>query len=119
MKPSEILADFPIGPGDIHTNALFLRIALRYLADHVEMAELENGDLLHDVTDFRQWLQQLAAAKPGESSPGFGNHRLRSTGRVLDCCPRCGHVHHDQKECGEEIGPGKTCGCVYNVQVSA
>jgi len=30
-------------------------------------------------------------------------------------CPDCGHVHHGDDECGEELGGGRVCRCERRV----
>lgn len=119
MKPYELLADLPQGPGDSHENILFLRLVLRYLADHVYQAELNSGARLSDPINVRQWLEELASAtRPetsdvteGQATPEFRT-RLRVTGRVQEpeVCHRCGHTHQG-RECGEDIGGGRKCRC--------
>lgn len=38
---------------------------------------------------------------------------LRS--RYEEMCPRCGHVHQGDRECGEDIGGGRRCRCEMEV----
>lgn len=114
MTPSELIPDFPLGPGDQHANRAAARILLLFLADHVHDATLKNGLVLRDRTDFDMWLRELAEGLRKVSPPlTFGNHRLRTSGRVVDqdWCPDCGHLHADPTECGFPIGGGRICLC--------
>jgi hypothetical protein len=45
----------------------------------------------------------------------FGT-RPAVTHRAIDrTCPRCGHLHQGEKECGEQIGGGRICRCELDV----
>ena len=33
--------------------------------------------------------------------------------RWEDTCPRCGHVHQADAECGEALGGGRICRCEF------
>lgn len=110
MSPSCLMADVPCAPGSRREAELHYRILLRYLADHVYTATLANGAGVRDALDFRQWLEECAAA----IAPG-----ARPSASVSLDCPRCGHTHQNAKDCGQEIRPGEFCGCVYEMRVTA
>ena len=38
--------------------------------------------------------------------------RQRSIG---DTCPRCGHIHHEDSECGEPLGGSRICRCEFSM----
>ncbi len=114
MKPSELLADLPLGPGDAHENRLFFRLIMRYLADHVYSAELSNGSPLRDMLDFRRWLEELVSESPEQPVSDGAPRRLRLDGstnpRFEETCNRCGHVHQG-RVCGMQMGGGPECRC--------
>lgn len=56
MTTHDLLSDFDCGPGDTRQGLLYARLLLRYLADHVYVAEPK----LQDATDFKRWLRELA-----------------------------------------------------------
>ncbi len=83
-------------------NALDPRECFLYLAAHAHEARLANGCRLLDQTDFTAWLLELSeAAKP----------------QALDkTCPRCGHVHEGDRECGVFISESTGyCRCELEV----
>ena len=88
-----------------------------YLADHHE-ARLADGQRLNDLTDFAAWLRELAeAASPQPLSlapvricasfkgPRFvlGPVEVQKLSQ-LATCPRCGHIHQGEEECGMFMG---------------
>jgi hypothetical protein len=126
MKPQELVADLSaLGPGQSSRETLlYTRLLLCYLADHVHHAELENGLKLRDATDFVLWLREVAAAVKAPvitetmCSADIGKRPLVSfrvpQPRWEDACPRCGHVHQGDAECGEQIGGGRICRCEFD-----
>jgi hypothetical protein len=77
-------------------------VIFNYLADHAAEARLANGERLCDVTDVVVWLRELGDAA--------------SHVEIVDrTCPRCGHIHQGDTECGEPIGGGRVCRCELDV----
>jgi len=103
--------------------------ALVLAAEALPILRLPDGRRIHDQIDFHDLLEQLAEALlvPMESLPlqrtiesAVGAMpTLAKTSRFIDPCPRCGHVHKENKECGFEFRPGENCACVYEARVSA
>jgi len=115
VNPSELIADLPI---ELRTHATALRIALRYFADHIREATLNDGSFLSEITGFERWHRELAQEllPHAETPVTYGRHKLRLRGREIDrTCPRCGHVHEGEKECGAEMGRGTCCRCDLEV----
>lgn len=89
------------------------------LADTVSEARLADGQRLCDATDFAAWLRELAEETrvqrlPASDSPGNGTcpKVMRESHRSIhDTCPRCGHIHQGDAECGEDLGGGRVCRC--------
>ena len=98
-----------------------------YLAEFSYQARLQDGKQLRDATDFRQFLRELSEAAivaVGRSSTEVPNSAERRPAAKVTCrrsvdqtCPRCGHVHQGDRECGEQIGGGKVCRCEMEVPV--
>jgi hypothetical protein len=84
-------------------------VAFLYLAAHADEARLAGGERLNDATDFAAWLIELANAVRAQE-PATLNPALNRT------CPRCGHVHQGEAECGEPLGGGRICRCEFKVQ---
>ena len=99
---------------------------LVFIADNLTEARLRNGCVLCDAIDFREWLLELSVASKIESQV------LASPNKLLPCrvpaqprypiarvgsdpCPRCGHVHQGDRECGEQLGGGRICRCEMEV----
>jgi len=101
-----------------HAHAIFYS-----LADAALEARLRTGHSLCDLGDFSEWLRELGdAAREVELGSGslrlssFNNYTSVDGRRLLDpTCPRCGHVHQGERECGEEMGPGRICRCELSV----
>ena len=114
----ELIADLLAADRASMTELLFGRLLLRSLADHAHDLQLSNGSYLSDVTSFRDGLRESAEAlriKPQPVST-FGNHKLRASGRVIDStCPRCGHIHQGEQECGTQMGRDRLCRCDLEV----
>jgi hypothetical protein len=57
--------------------------------------------------------QTMCSADIGKVSPIRIERRDR---RPLDeTCPRCGHIHQGDSECGEQMGGGRICRCELSV----
>lgn len=116
---SEILSDLPTGSKELVELRLHDRNLLRYLADHIVEAELCNGSRVMDATDCKEWLRQIADSLrvKTDSLANFADHRLRLRGRadLQSTCPRCGHIHEGDRECGFKEGGGPTCRCEMEV----
>lgn len=126
MTAKELIANLrSLGTLDGH-------VIFNYLAEHTYEAKLATGQQLRDASDFKAFLRELAeeAKIPGPShfrrstevSTAAGN----GTGpKVLPpapqrryedaTCPRCGHVHEGDGECGVLIGGGRYCRCELEV----
>lgn len=121
MKPSELMADLPTGPGDPREARLSWQLLLEHIATRIFHCTLESGSGIHDVMDARCFLEECAnAARTGAIadveivSPVESRAQLRVTGRVRtpnEFCPACGHVHIDDDECNFPIGGGRRCRC--------
>ncbi|HZW05360.1 MAG TPA: hypothetical protein VFF58_00500 [Candidatus Nitrosotalea sp.] len=108
-----------------------LNVVFHFLADQAGQARLSNGARLCDVSDFSAWLRELgdAARISGEIPDSTEvlpmperSTRPRVTERPAqlrnwNACPRCGHVHEGDRECGVEIGRGQICRCEMEVPV--
>jgi len=84
-----------------------------YLASHASDLRLRDGQGLNDGTDFKAFLVELAEAvlpQPVTLSPVEVVQLTH-----LATCPRCGHIHQGQSECGEEMGAGRICRCELEV----
>ena len=114
MNPSELVSNLrTLGNQELH-------IFLNYLADHWHELRLQSGGRLLDGSDAKEFLREAAEyAMPARefSSPvEFGNHKLRASGRVIDStCPRCGHIHQGEQECGTQMGRDRLCRCDLEV----
>lgn len=115
---------FAAGPVDPHDVLLIMRLVFSDLADVAWQVQLAGGQRISDVMDARSFCREVAAVIEEEemarTAPCFVNtaaRRLRATGRVIDTCPRCGHVHQGDRECGEQIGGGRICRCEMEVPV--
>ena len=62
MKVVDLIPDLPFPPGERTTYLLALRLALRYLADHANSVELEDGRMIHDGLDAEDYLNEVANA---------------------------------------------------------
>ena len=89
-------------------NATELREVFLYMAAHAHEARLADGQRLVDQTDFTTWLLELhEAAKP----PKLGAQSVR----IDLTCPRCGHIHEGDKECGVIVPGAGVCRCELQV----
>lgn len=75
-----------------------LNVVFHYIADRVPELRLEDGQRLLDSTDFTVCLRELG--KAWREAEGWKFPALHDT------CPRCGHIHQGDAECGEDIGGG-------------
>jgi hypothetical protein len=73
-----------------------------YLASHVHEARLADGSRVMDATDFAAWLIELADV----NSP---------LPKLDPTCPRCGHTHEGENECGTYLGGQRFCRCELEV----
>src|SRR5882724_9003928 len=94
MTAKELIANLHFS-GSIDPAECFL-----YLAAHAHEARLAGGQRLLDQSDFTAWLIELAQAL---------RQRATSNGekRVDRTCPRCGHIHEGDRECGAWLGAGR------------
>jgi hypothetical protein len=83
-----------------------------YLANHVHEARLTNGSRLNDAIDIALWLTELAEAI---RVPSLDLAEIESKRRADLTCPRCGHIHEGDRECGAFIGGGRICRCEMEV----
>src|SRR5580692_7170624 len=96
-------------------------VIFRFLADHVYEAELPvrltyPPHRLRDVTDFREWLLALAEAAKPQVRPSLRQVQISDQHPRRDrTCPRCGHVHEGDVECGALTGGGRVCRCELEV----
>jgi hypothetical protein len=94
-----------------------LSVILHFIADRLYQAELNSGASLHDVTDFKIFLEEcaeVAKVRDFRDQTASGWREAPSRG-VNPPCPRCGHVHQGDRECGEQIGGGRICRCEMEV----
>jgi hypothetical protein len=127
MTTAQLIAELrTLGPGqNTHEAMLYSRIVLRFLADNVQDAQLADGSRLQYVTDFMAWLREVADAARISVSTKVPAMMEMSTRPAVRCraaqprwnemCPRCGHVHQGDAECGEQIGGGRICRCEMDV----
>jgi hypothetical protein len=95
MKPDELIANLRVFcPQN-------LTVIFQYLADRLYQAQLPNGTMLRDVSDVRDWLEHLSTVARAPLVKALQQN----------VCPRCGHIHNNEKECGEKIGGGRVCRC--------
>jgi hypothetical protein len=107
MTADEFIVGRPLG---LTESELFI-----LLAAAVYQARLEDGRHVRDAIGFRQWFLELAAASKKEGQL-LGDHSIpRHNFPCGDFCPRCGHVHQGEKECGEPLGGGRICRCELEI----
>lgn len=82
---------------------------LLYMAAHAHEFRLEDGQRLNDQTDFTAWLIEVSRALAGR------DHILASRMENDRTCPRCGHLHEGERECGVFLGGGGFCRCELEV----
>lgn len=116
MTPSELVSH--LAPYDRARLALIFE----YLGVKTYALTLENGKPLSDVIDFSVFCQELSTAlkSPRLGEPANAPIEIRTRPRTMsrsvhDTCPRCGHVHEGDRECGVEIGRGQLCRCEMEV----
>jgi hypothetical protein len=76
-----------------------------YLANNAYDVRLADGGRILDLTDFTTLCIELAQALKPETS-------VNSHDKT---CPRCGHIHEGDRECGFLIGGGRICRCEMEV----
>lgn len=112
MTAKELIDDLLfLGPQD-------LNVILSYIADHASEARLAGGERLNDVTDFKAFLRELGEAWRVHGLLRRTNVAIdswQSRTAMHDTCPRCGHVHQGEAECGELLGGGRVCRCELSV----
>ncbi len=95
-----------------------------FLANHAHELRLANGGRLNDGTDWKAFLRELAETSealdrksPRATDCTFVNAPpKRMSSKAVDLtCPRCGHVHQGESECGEALGGGRVCRCELEV----
>ena len=107
MTAREIIAQLRARPN-------MLGAILRYLADRVYDAHTANGQPIRDASDFVAWLRELADVA---TAPAFSSTVHSLSGETMrrhlieSTCPRCGHIHLGEAECGEDMGGGRRCRC--------
>lgn len=110
-----------------------LNVIFHFLADRCAQSRLASGARLCDAGDFTAWLRELGdAAQPDIPGSTEALHlaerstRPTVTGQLSgqlsemrnwNTCPRCGHVHEGDRECGAEVGRGQLCRCEMEVPV--
>lgn len=83
-----------------------------YLAEHIYDAELFGGHRISDASDAVGLMRELASAARFAALPVATMRR-----RLIEStCPRCGHIHQGEAECGEEMGGGRLCRCELPVR---
>lgn len=85
-----------------------------YLAAHAHELRLRDGQRLNDLTDFTTFFLELSQALKPESA---ARNLVPAQPRWHETCPRCGHVHQGEAECGEPMGGGRVCRCELEVPV--
>ncbi len=112
VTSKELIDDLrALGPQD-------LNVVLRYLADRVPAARTADGLRILDASDFIQWLRELAQCwRVSEQlrPPSAALKRVCDRLAGFNTCPRCGHIHQGESECGQEMGGGGFCRCELNV----
>ena len=117
MTTVELIADYlHLGPQD-------LNVLLQFIADHLYELRLSNGAYLYDGTDFKQAFVEMAEElrKANRTKvPWMVNQRpcpkVTNTHRSWsDTCPRCGHIHEGEMECGASMGKDRLCRCDLEV----
>lgn len=86
---------------------LVARILCHDLAEDVHRIELADGQHINDQIDFSALLREIEAV--------IDHEEMQRTVPVSRVCPRCGHVHQGDSECGQEMGPGRICRCELEV----
>lgn len=104
MNAKQVISQLRARP---HAQLPNLTVVLRCLAHSVYDARLEDGQRLLDATDFKAWLIELAEASTVHGQPFEHPH----SSRLENTCPRCGHIHQGEAECGEDLGGGRICRC--------
>ena len=85
------------------------RTLLLALSNCTGEARLQDGQRLNDATDFAAWLREVAGELRVPERVAFITRRIDLT------CPRCGHVHEGDRECGVEVPGAGICRCELQV----
>lgn len=123
MNPNQLISDFSASVPELHRREVLLGVRLfsRYLRDHWYEATLNNGASITDAADGLTLLEQLVEALTSRATPATPTLRPEqprwsgTTGNLQQTCPRCGHVHEGEKECGKFMGGGGFCRCELEV----
>ena len=93
-----------------------LTVIFHYVADRAHELRLADGQKLNDCLDFAAMLRELGeAARLTRPELLDSPPQLRTVSTLDPTCPRCGHVHEGDKECGAEIARGRICRCEMEV----
>lgn len=128
MNAEQMISELRSLPPDVDTANEFMQY-LRLGLDHIERRffdlRLADGSRVNDASDFSRLLCELRDAALNPRSTQVSSEPGNSTatkvtsdyGRLanLEWCPRCGHVHIEDSECGFPIGGGRTCRCEKQV----
>jgi len=76
--------------------------------DFIEMRSIS----LSMIQKYELWRYLMGEQPPLKPSVIDGEVARR---KLMKTCPRCGHIHKDVNECGEDLGGAGTCRCEYTV----
>lgn len=82
---------------------------LLYMAAHAHEFRLSGGQRLLDQIDFTSFLIEVSQALAGR------DQILANRAENDRTCPRCGHLHEGDRECGVFLGGGGFCRCELEV----
>jgi hypothetical protein len=89
-----------------------LRLIFQWLAANATSLQTLSGMPLHDATDWKEFLHEVAdALAEGAGRPTHADRLPRHDAT----CPDCGHIHQEEGECGEKVGGGRVCLCERKV----
>ena len=91
-------------------------VMLRAQKDRRQVAVLSGEDI--GCASLEWVLREAEAIKAEGLKPAVsvGPRMIRQEQpRNWNACPRCGHVHHEGTECGEQLGGGRVCRCEESV----
>jgi hypothetical protein len=110
LLPVDLIAEIESTCPEIHRQEvrLVLRLVMRYFADNIHFARLNNGSKIGDVTDVKMLFDQCVDILAVNA---------RMTRSLQRTCPRCGHVHEGDRECGAFMGGGGFCRCEVEIPV--
>jgi hypothetical protein len=84
-------------------------------APYADFSELRPVSL-SIIQKYELWRYLMGEQPPLKPSTIEGELAKR---KLLETCPRCGHVHKEPSECGEDMGGGRVCLCEYWVPTTA